>query len=183
MSTGTPDGKRGAWRSARLGAAALGVLVATVWIWNAFEQGRALDSSLEALRYELEFKQDLAANLDANKARLADLRRRLAEAVRELPSRFDAVALRRDLDALAAKHGVELADAVPGKEVVKAFHAELPVDVALRGAPGSIYAFVEDLASHAPAKNLRALKLEANAGGSASDAALRMTYYRYAEEL
>lgn len=99
------------------------------------------------LRQTFEQKQHLAANLDAYKQQLAQMRSDLGALLRQLPSQTEIDALLRDISQTAQEDGLGQRLFQPEKEERKGFYAEKPIHMEYVGNYQQIAKFVSDVSS------------------------------------
>lgn len=97
-------------------------------------------SSLEAkereeqqLRQEFATKQAKAANLDAYKAQLEEMRRSFGAMLRQLPGKTEIDALLIDISQAGLAAGLQQELFVPQTEQAREFYAEVPIQIRLSG--------------------------------------------------
>lgn len=97
-------------------------------------------SSLEAkkreeqqLRQEFATKQAKAANLDAYKAQLEEMRRSFGAMLRQLPGKTEIDALLIDISQAGLAAGLQQELFVPQNELAREFYAEVPIQIRLSG--------------------------------------------------
>lgn len=97
-------------------------------------------SSLEAkerdeqqLRQEFSTKQAKAANLDAYKAQLEEMRQSFGAMLRQLPGKTEIDALLIDISQAGLAAGLQQELFVPQNELAREFYAEVPIQIRLSG--------------------------------------------------
>lgn len=179
MSTTARGAIHGWCRLECLVALALGVLVAAAWIGSALHERRALESQLPHMLEEVARKQPMAINLEPLKEQRDFIHQILEASQRQFPASFDADGLQRDLTQQANAQGLALVEIVRGEEALREYFGELDFDLTLRGPPGSVYGFVENLTLWLPIKHVRALDLRAeHANSGVLTAKLKLVYFR-----
>jgi type IV pilus assembly protein PilO len=144
----------GRWPLAfRMGAIALIFLVATglavyLLAWKPkkpeLDAARAQEQTLLA---ELEQKARKAANLDAYRAQLAEMRQSFGAMLRKLPNKTEVPNLLTDISQQGSGAGLEQRLFQPSQQVNKDFYAELPIRMRLTGSYHAIGAFVSGIAA------------------------------------
>lgn len=88
----------------------------------------------QQLRQEFSGKQARAANLDAYKAQLEEMRRSFGAMLRQLPGETEIDALLIDISQAGLAAGLQQELFVPQAEVAKEFYAEVPIQIRLTGS-------------------------------------------------
>jgi len=99
------------------------------------------------LREEFESKQARAANLDAYKAQLAEMRESFGTMLRQLPNRTEVADLLVDVSQTGLASGLKFELFQPQAEVPREFYAELPIKLRVTGSYHQFGEFVSGLAS------------------------------------
>lgn len=133
------------------------------------------------LRQKFEKKQHLAANLDAYKEQLAQMRNDLGALLRQLPSQTEIDALLRDISQTAQEDGLDQKLFQPGREQRKGFYAEKPIHMRYVGNYQQIAKFVSDVSSLPRIVTLRNFTMHPakNANGDTLDFSVTGVTYRY----
>ena len=101
----------------------------------------------QTLLTTLEQKARKAANLDAYKAQLAEMKQSFGAMQRKLPNQTEVPNLLTDISQQGAGAGLDQRLFQPGQQVVKDFYAELPIKMRLTGSYHAIGAFVSGIAA------------------------------------
>ncbi len=101
----------------------------------------------QTLLTTLEQKARKAANLDAYKAQLAEMKQSFGAMQRKLPNQTEDPNLLTDISQQGAGAGLDQRLFQPGQQVVKDFYAELPIKMRLTGSYHAIGAFVSGIAA------------------------------------
>ena len=101
----------------------------------------------QTLLTTLEQKARKAANLDAYKAQLAEMKQSFGAMLRKLPNQTEVPNLLTDISQQGAGAGRDQRLFQPGQQVVKDFYAELPIKMRLTGSYHAIGAFVSGIAA------------------------------------
>jgi type IV pilus assembly protein PilO len=101
----------------------------------------------QTLLTTLEQKARKAANLDAYKAQLAEMKQSFGAMLRKLPNQTEVPNLLTDISQQGAGAGLDQRLFQPGQQVVKDFYAELPIKMRLTGSYHAIGAFVSGIAA------------------------------------
>lgn len=88
----------------------------------------------QTLRQEFASKQARAANLDAYKAQLEDMRRSFGAMLRQLPGETEIDTLLTDISQAGLAAGLQQELFSPQNEVVREFYAEVPIEIRLTGS-------------------------------------------------
>lgn len=87
----------------------------------------------QTLRTEFAAKQARAANLDAYKAQLEEMRRSFGAMLRQLPGQTEIDTLLTDISQAGLAAGLQQELFSPQGEVVREFYAEVPIEIRLTG--------------------------------------------------
>ncbi|MBK8164169.1 MAG: type 4a pilus biogenesis protein PilO [Gammaproteobacteria bacterium] len=125
------------------------VLGAGLWL----DTRRQLDT-LESIRQKektlkADFlgKQEKAANLDAYKAQMEEMRRSFGAMLRQLPSKTEVAELLVDISQTGLQTGLEFELFKPEGERPADFYAELPITIKVAGSYHEFGQFVSDIAT------------------------------------
>lgn len=102
-------------------------------ITDALSELERSEQKEQQLRQEFSSKQSRAANLDAYKAQLEEMRRSFGAMLRQLPGQTEIDALLIDISQAGLAAGLQQDLFVPQKEVAKEFYAEVPIQIRLTG--------------------------------------------------
>lgn len=108
---------------------------------------KSVEAEEQNLRQTFESKQRKAANLDAYKAQLAEMKRILQAMLRQLPSKTEMPDLLVDISQTALATGIDNELFEPGAEVIKDFYAEKPISLRMIGTYHQFGHFVSGVAS------------------------------------
>jgi type IV pilus assembly protein PilO len=108
------------------------------------EQERAKE--LEARR-TFETKQAKAANLDAYRQQLEEMKESFGAMLRQLPDKTEVAALLVDVSQTGLAAGLEFELFQPEGEQIKDFYAELPIDIRVTGRYHDFGRFISGLAA------------------------------------
>lgn len=112
--------------------------------FSTLKDARAQETTL---RQQFEQKQHLAADLDAYKAQLAEMREKFGALLMQLPSQTEIESLLRDVSQTAQQDGLAQRLFQPRDEVRKNFYAEKPIRMEYVGSWQQIAKFVSDVSS------------------------------------
>ncbi len=140
----------------------------------------------QTLRQEFMTKQQRAANLDAYKAQLAEMRRSFGAMLRQLPGRTEVPNLLVDISQTGLAAGLQEKLFQPGPEVDKGFYAELPIRIRLVGSYHEFGKFVSGIAALPRIVTLQDIQITpvANHGSGFDDLTMDVTAktYRYIQD-
>jgi len=126
-------------------------LLAVGWYFFDIEdQQLRLDREVRTekdLRLDFETKQARAANLDAYRAQLDEMKESFGAMVRQLPNRTEVADLLVDVSQTGLAAGLEFELFQPQGEVPREFYAELPIKLRVKGSYHEFGQFVSGLAS------------------------------------
>jgi len=143
----------GGWPVAARAVAVVAVAVLVLFLGYWFDTRDQLDR-LERLRHkETELKRTFerkaakAANLEAYKKQLEEIRQTFGTMLRQLPSRTEVAGLLVDISQTGLAAGLEFELFKPLSEVPKEFYAELPISIRVRGTFHEFGSFVSGVAA------------------------------------
>ena len=99
------------------------------------------------LRRSFEAKQEKAANLNAYKNQLAEMRETFGAMLRQLPNKTEVASLLVDVSQTGLANGLEFELFQPDNELRKDFYAELPIRIRVNGTYHDFGRFVSGLAA------------------------------------
>lgn len=143
------------------------VLGAGLWL-DTRGQMETLDSTRQkeqALRKEFLEKQDKAANLDAYKAQMEEMKRSFGAMLRQLPSKTEVAELLVDISQTGLQTGLEFELFKPENERPADFYAELPIKIKVAGHYHEFGQFVSDVAALPRIVTLQDFSIGPLAGG------------------
>ncbi len=151
-----------------------------------------VESEEAGLRQTFETKQRKAANLDAYRQQLAEMRESFSSMLRQLPNKTEVDALLVDVSQTGLAAGLEFELFQPSAEVQKDFYAELPIEIRVTGDYHEFGHFISGLAALPRIVTIHDVKIEGkqapgNRGDAPADSGslhLKATVktYRYLEE-
>jgi len=97
------------------------------------------------LQRKLSEVRAVASNEQAIKDEIGLLEKKLAVALRQLPDSKELPVLLTDVTSLGKNSGLEFKAFRPGDEVVKAFYAEVPIDIEFTGQYHDIATFFDEV--------------------------------------
>ena len=126
------------------------VFILAVGYWLNFKGQVARVNQLEKqerqLKFKFEAKQSKAANLEAYKRQLADIRKIFGVMLKQLPSRTEVPGLLEDITQNGRNSGLEFKLFDPSKEIEHEFYAELPIKISTVGDYHQLAEFVSQIA-------------------------------------
>jgi len=174
-------------------AVAIAVGFAGYW-FDTKEQLVALDNARakeEELKKTFETKQAVAANLDAYKKQMEEMKKSFGALLLQLPSKTEVAELLVDISRVGLESGLEFELFKPGSETVKEFYAEYPISIRVVGSYHQLGNFVGGIAALPRIVTLHNLKInkrqqKAKKGEKAGDSVLLMNAtantYRYLDK-
>ncbi|MFK8067375.1 MAG: type 4a pilus biogenesis protein PilO [Gammaproteobacteria bacterium] len=125
------------------------IIVAGGWWFHHKDQNEQLElvkaKELE-LKTTFEFKQKKAANLEALKHQLEDIKQSFGDLLKRLPSKTEVAGLLVDISQQGLGSGLEFELFKPGKETQSDFYVELPIQIRVAGEYHSFGQFVSGVA-------------------------------------
>ena len=100
-----------------------------------------------ALKETFEIKQRKAANLQALKEQLAEMKQSLGDMIRQLPDKTEVAGLIVDISQTGLAAGLEFKLFKPGAEVPAEFYSELPISIKVVGDYHQLGEFVSGIAA------------------------------------
>ncbi len=88
-----------------------------------------------------------AANLNALKLQMAEMKQTFGALLRQLPEDTEVPGLLEDISQLGLDSGLEFESIGLGKEYVKEFYAELPIEIKVKGGYHSLATFVSGISA------------------------------------
>ncbi len=120
------------------------------WHYDVQPQLQALEKVEKeeiTLRDTFEVKQSKAANLQALKEQLAEMKQSLGDMIRQLPDKTEVAGLIVDISQTGLAAGLEFKLFKPGKEVPAEFYSELPISIKVVGDYHQLGEFVSGIAA------------------------------------
>ena len=131
------------------------------------------------LKRTFEQKQRLAANLDAYKEQLTQMRSDFGDLLQQLPSKTEIEALLREVSQTAQEDGLAQQLFQPGAEKAKGFYAAKPIAMRYTGSYQQIAKFVSNVSSLPRIVTIRDFKLHPVKNGSGGLLSFSVTAYTY----
>ena len=114
---------------------------------SQIEELRGVESQEADLRATFETKQQKAANLDAYRQQLEEMKESFGAMLRQLPDKTEVAALLVDVSQTGLAAGLEFELFRPSGEQLKDFYAELPIQVQVTGEYHDFGRFISGLAA------------------------------------
>ena len=150
------------------------------------EQERAKELEL---RQSFEIKQRKAANLEAYRQQLEEMKESFGAMLRQLPDKTEVAALLVDVSQTGLAAGLEFELFQPQGEQSKDFYAELPINIRVTGRYHDFGSFISGLAALPRIVTIHDVKIAngagAETGAEGSKLSLQATVktYRYLDEV
>lgn len=142
-----------------------------------------VEAKEQELRNVFETKQKRAANLEAYKEQLEEMRRSFGAMLKQLPSKTEIPNLIVDISQTGLSSGLEIDLFRPKDEVRQGFYAEKPIELKLRGGYQELGAFVSGVAGLPRIVTLHDVSIKPDKDGELVMEATAKTYrYLDAEE-
>jgi type IV pilus assembly protein PilO len=127
------------------------VAVAAAWYYfdsqDQLEHLRSVEATEATLRADFESKQQKAANLEAYRHQLAEMKESFGAMLRQLPDKTEVAALLVDVSQTGLAAGLEFERFQPADEILKDFYAELPIEIRVTGQYHEFGHFISGLAA------------------------------------
>lgn len=139
------------------------------------------------LRQSFETKQRKAANLEAYRQQLEEMKESFGAMLRQLPDKTEVAALLVDVSQTGLASGLEFQLFQPQGEQAKDFYAELPIDVRVTGRFHDFGRFISGLAALPRIVTIHNVKIGNTAGDTGTEGAklamqATVKTYRYLDE-
>ncbi|MCW8931169.1 MAG: type 4a pilus biogenesis protein PilO [Gammaproteobacteria bacterium] len=93
----------------------------------------SVESKEEPLKVEFKKKQGKAANLEAYKLQMVEMKKRFGSMLRQLPQKTEVADLLVEISQTGLSNNLEFSLFKPSGEIRKEFYAELPVNIKVSG--------------------------------------------------
>jgi type IV pilus assembly protein PilO len=170
-------------------AIVIGIVVAAILgagYWfdtkEQIERLRQVESREAQLRQTFETKQRRAANLDAYKAQLEDMRRTFGAMLRQLPSRTEIPNLLVDVSQTGLMAGLEIELFRPENEIRRGFYAEKPIQLRMKGNYEQIAGFTSGVAGLPRIVTMHNVSIQPDKDGQKLTMNATAKTYRYLED-
>jgi len=163
----------------------IGVLGAGYWFdtQDQIAELAVSEKKEKELKDVYRIKQSKAANLDAYRAQMDEMKLSFGAMLRQLPSKTEVAELLVDVSQTGLKNGLEFDLFRPESEVPAEFYAELPIKLKMSGSYHEFGTFVSDLAELPRIVTLHDFSIKPGGSGE-SELLMEATAktYRYIEE-
>ena len=148
------------------------------------EELKGVENHEQELRSEFESKQQKAANLDALKQQLVDIKQTMGELLQKLPSKTQVPDLLQDISQTGLGAGLEFEIFKPGAEVPLEFYVELPIQIQVTGNYHQFGNFISGVAALQRIVTVHDVKIRPGAGEKGDKLLMTATAktYRYMDE-
>lgn len=136
----------------------------------------------QTLRTEFSAKQARAANLDAYKAQLEEMRRSFGAMLRQLPGEAEIDTLLTDISQAGLASGLQQELFSPQSEVAREFYAEVPIEIRLSGSYHQFGEFASSVAALPRIVTLHNINITQGKGGGDLTMNVVAKTYRYLED-
>jgi type IV pilus assembly protein PilO len=138
----------------------------------------------QTLRVSFENKQKKAANYDAYKTQLAQMRQSFGTMLRQLPGKTEIPSLIVDISQTGLAAGLQEKLFLPQAEIPKDFYAEKPITISLSGGYHDIANFVSGVAALPRIVTLHNINITTDGSDDFDNLTIQVTAktYRYLEE-
>jgi type IV pilus assembly protein PilO len=180
--------KVGSWPGA-IKLAALAILlvlaIAASWWFDWQHQVDAIDAATKKeaeLRTAFIEKKKVAIDLEAYRKQLADIEKSFGTLLRQLPSKSEMEALLTDINQAGLGRGLQFELFKPaGRETVREFYAELPINLKVVGVYHDMGAFASDVGQLSRIVTLNNVNMTASKDGNLTMEVTARTF-RYLDE-
>jgi type IV pilus assembly protein PilO len=133
------------------------------------EELTKLEAQENTLKQRLKVKAAKAANLEAYREQLEEMRQSFGEMRRQLPSKTEVAALLVDISQTGLASGLEFELFQPEPEIAKEFYAELPIKIKVVGTYHEFGAFISGVAALPRIVTLHDISISPKAKGTGKD--------------
>jgi type IV pilus assembly protein PilO len=168
--------------------------IASAWYYfdtqEQLERLQVVEGEEVGLRETFDLKQRKAANLDAYRQQLEEMKETFGAMLRQLPDKTEVAALLVDVSQTGLAAGLEFELFQPSDEVQMDFYAELPIKIRVTGEYHEFGRFISGLAALPRIVTIHDINIESGKSGKARTSAdttalsLKATVktYRYLED-
>ena len=107
----------------------------------------AVEAKEPPLKAEFKTKQGKAANLQAYKSQMVEMKKRFGSMLRQLPQKTEVADLLVEISQTGLSNNLEFSLFKPSGEIRKEFYAELPVDIQVTGTYHDFGGFATGIAA------------------------------------
>lgn len=160
------------------------IVLALGYFLDVKKQQQLLDNTRKQevrLKSDFETKQATAANLDAYKKQMKDMKESFGAMLRQLPSKTEVEDLLVDISQTGLASGIKFDLFKPGKEQFIEFYAELPISIKVTGTYHQFGDFISGVAALPRIVTLHNISI---ASGKENNLTMEVTAktYRYLDE-
>ena len=159
--------------------------VAGAWYYydtrEQIDRLRGVEKTEVTLRAEFESKQQKAANLDAYRQQLEEMKESFGAMLRQLPNKTEVAELLVDISQTGLASGLEFELFKPQNEIPKEFYAELPISIKVKGDYHEFGNFVSGVAALPRIVTVHDVNIAQDKNGELAMDILAKTY-RYLDE-
>jgi len=145
-------------------------LIAAYWFYGVkpqLERIAAHERQEESLKQQYDVAAAKAANLDAYKVQLEDMRNEFSVMLRQLPDRVDIESLLVDLSQTSVGAGLDVEYFRPQGDIHREFYAEHPIQLSVKGRYHEFGEFISGLAALPRIVTLSDIKISPDNSSSA----------------
>lgn len=124
-----------------------GAAVYWFFLKNTYQSLQVAQGEEQALIQSYKAKASDAANLNALKLQMAEIEQTFDTLSRQLPKDTEVPDLLEDISQLGLDSGLEFESIGLGKEFIKEFYAELPIEIKVKGGYHSLATFVSGISA------------------------------------
>lgn len=176
-----------------IGILAICAAVGGAWYYfdtqHQIKRLKGVESKEVDLRTEFESKQKKAANLDAYREQLEEMKESFGAMLRQLPDKTEVASLLVDVSQTGLAAGLEFQLFQPSGEQLKGFYAELPIAIKVTGEYHDFGRFISGLAALPRIVTIHDIDIKAAAQKGGNDTgtkqlglAATVKTYRYLDE-
>ncbi len=122
------------------------LLVAAVYyllLGPGYIEVKVQETALEEVLVKLESDKEIARDIPKYQKEKADLEKQLKIALEQLPNKKEIEGLLQSISDTAVDVGLVIELFKPGKEVIKGFYAEVPINMNVSGPYDAVYGFAD----------------------------------------
>lgn len=149
-----------------------------VWLKDVqiqLQELKKAESEEVELRQTLDTKQKKAANLEALKEQLAEMKQSFGDMIRQLPDKTEVAGLIVDISQTGLAAGLTFELFKPGKEKPAEFYSELPISIRVIGEYHQFGEFVSGIATLPRIVTTHDINISTSKAGPDTKGSLKMT--------
>lgn len=165
-------------------AGIIAVLVAGYWYFflqDVLDAIEAVDKKIVEQEEKINSKKAMLASLPKLREELAELKKQEEKAARNLPSKQEIPALLTNISEAGHEEGLEFVLFAPKQELPVAIHAEVPVDVNVRGSFHAIVVFMDKVTRMNRIATFSNITMTPDLKNETMTTVARLTTYRFLE--